>query len=190
MTAARLHRLALTNFRSYRAAKPRARRATWWCWSGRTAPARPICRSDFVFVPGPRLAARDARRSRLQRRRRLLGGVGRGRRRARPCHARHRHRAAARGRDRHHAAMPHRPRAGRLRRRLRRSPAGRLADAGDGRLVLRTRLRAAAFSRSSGARGRCRTHAAASRRWSARCARATGCWKIRARSALAGRGRA
>ncbi len=53
MTAARIRRLQLTNFRSYRAAKLEIGDATWSCWSGRTAPARPISsrRSRFL-APG------------------------------------------------------------------------------------------------------------------------------------------
>ena len=52
MTASRIHRLTLTHFRNYRAAALR-RAATWWCWSGRTAPARPICLEAISFLsPG------------------------------------------------------------------------------------------------------------------------------------------
>ena len=52
MTPSRIRRLNLTHFRNYRAASVR-RAATWSCWSGLTAPARPIasrryrcCRQD------------------------------------------------------------------------------------------------------------------------------------------------
>ena len=53
-----------------------------------------------------------------------------------------------------HAQMPHRPRAGRLGRGLRRSSARGLADAGDGPAVQRPGVRAAALPRPAGARGR------------------------------------
>ena len=48
MTASRIHRLTLTHFRNYRAASL-VTRATWWCWSARTAPARPIASRPFRF---------------------------------------------------------------------------------------------------------------------------------------------
>ena len=77
-------------------------------------------------------------------------------------------------------AMPHRPRAGRLGGGLRRSSARGLADAGDGPAVHRPGVGAAALPRPAGARGRRRALRAASTRSSARCARATGCWRTRA----------
>ena len=93
-------------------------------------------------------------------------------------------------RTRAFAQMPHRSRAGRVRRRLRGSPARRLAGAGDGRAVQRPGLRAASLPRSARAGGRRRAHDAR------QCARAIaalaqpaagGC---ASRSALARRGRA
>ena len=62
--------------------------------------------------------------------------------------------AARRGRRPRHADLPHRPRACGLGGRFRRASAHRLADAGDGRAVRRTGLGAAAFPRPAGAGGR------------------------------------
>ena len=60
------------------------------------------------------------------------------------------------GRHDAHPAMPDRPRAGRLRGRLRRSSARGLAHAGDGPAVRRAGVRAPPLPRPPGARGRCR----------------------------------
>ena len=113
-------------------------------------------RGHFLLRAGPRPAPRQSRRGGVQRRRRLVGGRGRDRRRARPCHAGHRHRAAARRRRNDFAQMPDRPRAGRLGRGLRRSSARGVAGAGHGHAVCRRPVRAPALSRPARARGRCR----------------------------------
>ena len=72
---------------------------SWSCWSGRTAPARPICsRRSRSWRRAAACAARRSTRSRSPRATASWAVVGGGRRRARPRDARHRHRAARRGR--------------------------------------------------------------------------------------------
>ena len=106
---------------------------------------------DLVPVAGTRPAAGDAGGCRRQSGRRLLGGVGRGRRRAWACHPRHRHRSAGRRSERNQPPLPHRPRAGRFGHRVRRSSAHGVADACDGRIVPWCCVRAAALLRPAGA---------------------------------------
>ena len=135
--------------------EPRRRAATWSCWSGRTAPARPICIEAISFLaPG-----RGLRRATLDEvavnegdgswavsaeveGALGLATLGTG---IEPPAART---------PRTSAALPHRPRAGGLGRRLRRSSAHGVADAGDGRAVHWAGLGAAAVSRPAGAGGR------------------------------------
>ena len=174
---ARVRRLTLTNFRNYHAAHYRDRRGA--AGAGRAERRRQDQSDRGHFVAGARArpAAGDARRIRLQRGRRFVGGRRRSRRRARARHARHRHRAAVRDDARDAAQMPDRPRAGRLGLRFRRSPAHALAGAGDGRAVHRSaRPNAGAFSIGWCSRSMPST-AAASTHSNARCARATGCWR-------------
>ena len=114
-------------------------------------------RGDLVSRAGTRPAPRHARRGRVCRRRRLLGGLGRNRGRARAGDARHRHRTAARRGRGIDAQIPHRPRAGDVGRGVRRSSARGLAGAGDGRPVCRRTGGTPALSRSHGACGRRRT---------------------------------
>ena len=156
MSAARIRRLTLTNFRSYHAAQHRRSRPARRAGRAQRRRQDQSDRGDLVPDAGTWAAPRHARGGRVPGRRRLLGGVGRGRRRARPRHARHRHRAAGGAGHGDRAQMPHRPRAGGLGGGLRRPSAGDLAGAGDGRDVQRARLRAAPFSRPPGAGGRCR----------------------------------
>ena len=66
-----------------------------------------------------------------------------------------------------------------LRHRLRRPPARDLAGSGDGHAVQRPGLGAPALPRPAGAGGRRRAFQPRVARWSARCARATGCWRSR-----------
>ncbi len=94
MTAARIRRLTLTNFRSYHAAQIEVGAAPVVLVGPNGAGKTNLIEAISLLAPGRGLAPRHARRRGVHRRRRLLGGVGRGRRRARPRHARHRHRAA------------------------------------------------------------------------------------------------
>ena len=176
--AARIRRLTLTNFRNYHAAElSRRRRRRRPARSQRRRQDQPA-RSDLVARARARLAPCHARRSRLQRGRRVVGGVGRSRRCARPRHARHRHRSA----DRRRRAAAQMPRSTASRcPRLRPSPiiSDPLAGAGDGLAVYRARLGTAALPRPAGAGDRRRSTARASTRSNVRCARATACLKIR-----------
>ena len=97
MTAARIRRLTLHTSAAIAApaCRPTPGRS---CWSAPMGPALQdqSHRGDLVSGAGPRVAARDPGRGGVPGRRRVLGGLGRDRRRARPRHAGHRHRAAAR----------------------------------------------------------------------------------------------
>ena len=179
MTAAAIRRLTLTNFRSYHAASLDIGGNLVVLTGPNGAGKTNLIEAISFLVPG-----RGLRRATLEEVAFSEGDgswavVGRGRGHAGPRHARHRHRAAGRRGRGAHPPMPHRPRAGRLGRGLRRSSARGLADAGDGSAVRRAGLGAPALPRPPGARGRRRALRAASTRWSARCARATACWRIR-----------
>ena len=95
MTAARLHRLQLSNFRSYRAAKLDVARDMVVLVGPNGAGKTNLIEAISFLVPG-----RGLRRATLDE---VAFGEGDGswavsvggRRRARACHARHRHRAAA-----------------------------------------------------------------------------------------------
>ncbi len=82
-------------------------------------------RGHLVSRAGTRSAARDARRRRLFRRRRIMGSVGGRRGCARARDLGHRDRAAGRGGRGDRAQMPRRSRAGRVGIRLRRPSARR-----------------------------------------------------------------
>ena len=156
MTTASVRRLTLTNFRNYHAASLEAGAQTMVLVGPNGAGKTNLIEAISFLAPGPRAAPRHARRSRVRRGRRLLGGFRRDRGRARAGDARHRHRAAARRRRGARAQIPHRPRTGGVGHSLRRSPARGLAVAGDGRPVCRRAVGTPALSRSPGARRRCR----------------------------------
>jgi DNA replication and repair protein RecF len=131
MTPSRIHRLSLTHFRNYRTRDASRTRGDVVVLVGPNGAGKTNCIEAVSFLsPG-----RGLRRATLDDvadnpGRRLLGGLRRGRGRARPRHARHRHRPAPTGEGAASStALPHRPRAGRVRHRLRRSFAHRLADA-------------------------------------------------------------
>ena len=156
MTAARIRRLTLTQFPQLSRGADRRRRTAGR--AGRPERRRQDQSDRGDLAPGarPRPAPRDARRGGVRRRRRLLGGVVRRRGRARSGDARNRHRGAGGRRRADHAQVPHRPRAGSLRHRVRRSSARDLAGSGDGQAVQRPGLGAPALPRPARAGGRCR----------------------------------
>ena len=124
----------------------------WWCWWGRTAPARPIASRRSRFCR--RDAACAARRSMMSPTTRATApGRSPPRSKARsglPRSAPASIRPAAEAAT-DQPALPHRPRAGQFGDRLRRSSAHGVADARDGRAVPRRRLRTAAVLRPAGA---------------------------------------
>ncbi len=189
-TAARIRRLTLTNFRSYHAAALAVGDGPAVLVGPNGAGKTNLLEAISFLAPGRGLAPRHARRGRLQRGRRLVGGVRRGRGRARPRHARapaSSRRRATTPRWRANAGIDREPVG--LRRGLRRSPARRLAGAGDGRPVCRPGRRAAALSRPAGARGRRRARRARQRARARAALAQPAAGDPRARSALARRHR-
>ena len=94
MPSARIRRLTLTNFRSYHAAQIEVgRRAGGAGWAERRGQDQSH-RGDFISRARARPAARDPRRRRVFRGRRVVGGVGRRGGRARTGDAWDRHRSA------------------------------------------------------------------------------------------------
>ena len=92
MTAAFIRRLSLTNFRSYHAAQISLDSAGPVVLTGANGAGKTnLIEAISMLAPGRGLAARHHGRTRLFRRRRLLGGVGRDRGHAGAGDARHRH---------------------------------------------------------------------------------------------------
>ena len=124
----------------------------WWCWWGRTAPARPIasrrsrsCRRDAACA-APRWTMSPTSRATAPGRYPPRSKARSGSPRSAPASTRRRREAASASRrcriDRETGGLGH---------RLRRSSAHGVADAGDGRAVHGRGLRAAAVLRSPGA---------------------------------------
>ena len=124
--------------------------ALWREWRGQDQSAR----SAVAVLARPRAAPRGTRRMRETRRRRRFRRLDRSRSRRRDDAARPRADAVRR------AAFSHRPRAGVFGAGLRRSRAGALAHAGDGRAFLGRGGRKTALSGSAGARRRRRARRA------------------------------
>ena len=150
MTPSRIHRLSLTHFRNYRAASS-TRAAMWWRWSGRTARARPIAwRRSRSCRRGAACGGRRWRMSPTTR----ATAPGRSPPRSRARWGSQRSAPASmrrQARQQHQPPLPHRPRAGRLGHRVRRSFAHGMADAGDGRAVPWRSVGTAAVLRPAGA---------------------------------------
>ena len=112
MTATRIRRLTLTDFRSYtRREIEIAARSVVLVGSQRRRQDQPD-RGDFAAGARARLAPRDTRRGGLLGRRRFMGGLGRCRGHSRPGVARDRHRSPGGQGNSRFAQVPHRSRAG------------------------------------------------------------------------------
>ena len=178
MTTSRIHRLTLTHFRNYRAASLEARGDMVVLVGAERRRQDQLPGGDLV--PRRRAAACAAPRWRTSPTTRATApGRCRPRSRARSASPRSAPASTPPRGDGHRdqPALPDRPRAGRLGRRLRRSSAHGLADAGDGRAVHWARPRSGGASSTAWCSRSTASIPAGSRRWSARCARATGCWK-------------
>ena len=175
-----IRRLTLTNFRNYRAAALATGDRPIVLVGPNGAGKTNLIEAISFLAPGRGLRRATLDEVAFPRRRRLLGGRRRSRRRARARDARHRHRARGSNRATAPSArLPHRPRAGRLGGRLRRPSARGLARRRRWIRCLPARRRSAGAS-STGWRSRSMPSTqAASMRSSARCARATGCWRSR-----------
>ena len=180
MTAAAIRRLTLTNFRSYHAASLDAGGNLVVLTGPNGAGKTNLIEAISFLVPGRGLRRATLEEVAFSEGDGVLGGRPP---RSRACWASRRSAPASSRRPAEdtatHPPVPDRPRAGRLGGGLRRPSARDLADAGDGSAVHRARRRsAAAFSTGWCSRSTPSTPAA-STRWSARCARATGCWRSR-----------
>src|SRR5215475_9988303 len=123
MTAARIRRLTLTNFRSYRLASLTVGGDTVVLTGPNGAGKTNLIEAISFLAPG-----RGLRRATLDEVTfsEAVGGVSRGRRRARPRRARYRHRAERRRRSGDAAQVSRRPRAGVLGDGVRRPSADHL----------------------------------------------------------------